>query len=347
MPNRDIVVIGASAGGVEVLTELVQLLPSDLPAALFAVLHFPSFGISVLPQILSRSGNLPALHPQDKDVIHPGQIYVAPPNYHLLVRRDHIRLSLGPRENGHRPAVDTLFRSAARAYGHRVIGVILSGALDDGTAGLAVIKELGGIAVVQDPEEALFKGMPQSAIENVAVDHILKLADIASILIKLTHESAEEEEAVSGEIDREALIVAQNKAALERGERSGEPSPLTCPDCGGVLWELHEGNYIRFRCHTGHAYSSDSLVAQQSDEVEKALWSAIRTLEEKASLARRMAVQAHQQNRLMSESQFRQRAEEAEQHSTLLRQVILKQNGHKGHKEAENGDGDKERPNQD
>lgn len=336
MSNRDIVVIGASAGGVEAISQFVKLLPSDLPAALFVVVHFPSFGISVLPQILSRAGSLPAVHPQDGEAIVPGKIYVAPPDYHLLVQRNHVRLSREPGENGHRPAIDTLFRSAARAYGRRVVGVILTGTLDDGTAGLGIIKARGGVSVVQDPEEALFDGMPRSAIENVAVDHILKLAEIASVLNEISHEPIEEGETVSGEIDREAKIVFQDKAALERGERPGNPSPLTCPDCGGVLWELQDDNLIRFRCHVGHAYSSNSLLAEQSNSVETALWSAIRALEEKAALARRMAVQARQQNRLMSEAQFRKRAEEAEQHSALVRQVILQQSENKLRNAIEN-----------
>lgn len=326
MLKRDIVVIGASAGGVETLSRLVKLLPSDLPATLFVAVHFPSFSTSVLPKILSRSGSLPAMHPEDGQEFQPGKIYIAPPDYHLLVWPDRIRLSRGPRENGHRPAIDALFRSAARSCGRRVVGVILSGTLDDGTAGLAVIKSLGGTAIVQEPEEALFDGMPRSAIENVAVDYILKLTDITSVLVEITHSSVKEEDIVSGEIDKEALIVAQDKAKLERGERPGNPAPLTCPDCGGVLWELRNDKLIRFRCHVGHVYSSDSLVAQQSDEVEKALWSAVRTLEEKAALARRMAVQANQQNRFMSEAQFRKRADEAERHATLVRQVILQQN---------------------
>lgn len=340
MPNRNIIVIGASAGGVETLSRLVKLLPSNLPATLFVTVHFPSFGISVLPKILSRSGSLPAMHPEDGQEFQPGTIYIAPPDYHLIVRRDRIHLSHGPRENGHRPAIDTLFRSAARSCGRRVVGVILSGMLDDGTAGLAVIKLLGGITIVQEPEEALFDGMPRSAIQNVAVNYILKLTDMASVLVEITHKPLEED-SVSGEIDKDALTVAQDKARLERGERPGEPAPLTCPDCGGVLWELHDGKALRFRCHVGHAYSSDSLVAEQAESVETALWSAIRALEEKAALARRMAVQAHQQNRFMSEAQFRKRAEESEQHADLVRQVILHQSGKTAPNTTESGDGER------
>ncbi|HBB34903.1 MAG TPA: chemotaxis protein CheB [Cyanobacteria bacterium UBA8803] len=321
MPCRDIVVIGASAGGVEALSQIVQVLPLDLSAALFVVVHFPSYSTSFLPQILNRYGSLIALHPQDGEQIQLGRIYVAPPDYHLVVKRDRIRLSHDPRQNGHRPAIDRLFSSAARAYGSRVIGVILSGMLDDGTAGLAVIKARGGVAIVQDPVEALFDSMPRSAIKNVKVDCILKLTDIASTLVEITRDPLKEEDPVSD--DLEADTVAQDKAALERGERPGQPSPLTCPSCGGVLWELQDGNLIRFRCHVGHAYSTDSLMAEQADTVETALWSAVRALEEKAALGRRLETQARQQNRFHSEVQFKAQAQAAERDAALVRQIIL------------------------
>jgi two-component system, chemotaxis family, protein-glutamate methylesterase/glutaminase len=326
MQNRDIVVIGASSGGVEALTCLVQELPSDLPAALFVVMHFSSFSQSVLPKILSRSSALPALHPEDYAAIEPGQIYVAPPDFHLVVQPGLIRLSHGARENGFRPAVDVLFRSAARAYGRRVVGVVLSGALDDGTAGLAVIKSHGGIALVQDPAEALMDGMPNNAIANVAVDHILEVKDIAACIERLAYTPIEEEAVIEhNELDREEEIVAQDKAALEKGARSGSPSPFTCPDCGGVLWELNEGNLLRYRCHVGHAYSIESLAAEQSDSVEAALWAALRALEEKAALSRRMAFQAKQRNQPLSEAQFSSKAEEIELQAAAIRQLVLRQ----------------------
>lgn len=325
MPTHDIIVIGASAGGVEALAQLVKDLPDDLPAAVFVVVHFPSGGISLLPQILSRAGPLPALHAGDGESIQPGKIYIAPPNFHLLVRPKQIKLSRGPRENSHRPAIDTLFRSAAQAYRQQVVGVVLTGTLDDGTAGLSVIKSCGGIAIVQDPEEAMFNGMPRSAIANVQVDYVLKLTGIASCLNELSRDPIEGVKLMPDETEKEAEIVAQNKAALERGEHPGHPSPLTCPDCGGVLWELEDGNLIRFRCHVGHAYSIDSLLAEQANGVEQALWTAVRALEEKAALARRMASQASQQQRFISEARFQEQAEEIHQQASIIRQVILQQ----------------------
>ena len=265
MSGHDVIVIGASAGGVEALVALVHDLPPDLPAALFVVLHIPPYGTSVLPAILSRKGPLPARHPTDGEAIQPGHIYIAPPDYHLLIDGDRIRLSRGPNENGHRPAIDTLFRSAARSAGPRVIGVVLSGALDDGTAGLQAMKMRGGLAVVQDPEDALFSSMPRSAVDNVAVDHVLPLSAIAPALATLTRQPVPEQEeaAVPDEMEIEVGVAEMDMAALE-ADRAGAPSGYACPDCHGVLWEVQEGELVRFRCRVGHAYSPDSLLASQS-----------------------------------------------------------------------------------
>ena len=185
MPGRDIIVMGASAGGVQVLADLIGSLPADLPASIFIVMHLAPFGTSAMPAILSRSGRLAAVHPRDGESIQHGKVYVAPPDHHLLIEPDRVRISQGPTENGHRPAVDVLFRSAAQVYGPRVVGVVLTGNLDDGTAGLALIKKYHGIAVVQDPEEADYPGMPRSAIAQVNVDHILPLAEIGPLLADL------------------------------------------------------------------------------------------------------------------------------------------------------------------
>lgn len=341
MPKHDIVVIGASAGGVEAVTHLIKQLPADLPAALFVVLHISANSKSVLPTILQRAGSFPAVHARDGDPIELHKIYVAPPNEHLLVQVGEVVLSHGPRENGFRPAIDVLFRSAANAYRQRVIGVILSGMLDDGTAGLISVKAKGGTTIAQDPDEAVFSSMPRSAIEHGTVDYVLTINGIASFLATKVYESVAEDATMPSEPDREAVIVAESKASLERGEQPNNPSTLTCPDCGGVLWELRDRNLIRFRCHVGHAYSLDSLLEEQAQDVERALWAAVRALEEKAALSRRMAVQAREQNRLTSETQFHQRAQEIEHNARLLRQMVVQQHALKKYStNAENGDSD-------
>lgn len=187
---RDIIVIGASAGGVEALLALVGMLSHDLPASVFVVLHTTPWSPSQLPQILNYNGNLPALHPESGQLIEPRRIFIAPPDYHMLLHKDHIQLWHGPKENMHRPAVNPLFRSAAINFKKRVIGIILSGTMDDGTAGLWWVKEFGGLAVVQDPATAKFPDMPQSAIEHVAVDHILNLQRIAALVNELAAEKS-------------------------------------------------------------------------------------------------------------------------------------------------------------
>ncbi|BAU15526.1 chemotaxis protein CheB [Leptolyngbya sp. NIES-3755] len=325
MTGHNMIAIGASAGGVETLSNLVRRLPSDLNAAIFVVLHFPPHATSLLPQILNRLKTIPARHPEDGDAIEPGWIYIAPPDYHLMIRQGRIRLDHGARENGHRPAIDTTFRSIAYAYSRQVIGVILTGTLDDGTAGLLTIKARGGVAIVQDPDEALFAGMPRNAIHAVEVDEILKVREIAERLTELATIPPQEEKPMVEGILHEGEQVAQEKAAIERGERTGLASAFTCPDCGGVLWELQDRNLMRYRCHVGHAYSLDSLLSEKDDDLERALWTANRALEEKAALARRMATQARRSGHLMSETQFLERAAEAENHAAVLKQLLLQQ----------------------
>lgn len=341
MPGHNIIVLGASAGGVEALTQLVKALPPDLPAAIFVVIHFPAHSTSVMPSILNRCGSLKACHPVDGEAIQHGRIYVAPPNYHLLVKRGYIHLARGPKENGHRPAIDPLFRTAARFYGRRVVGVVLSGNLDDGTAGLAAVKQRGGIAVVQDPKDAMFTGMPRSAIENVEIDYILPLSAIAPTLVSLAQEPVTApEEPVTDEMEIESEIAELDMAALhiDDSDRPGIPAGFGCPDCGGALWELRDGQLIRFRCRTGHAYSAETLLAEQSEALETALWNAFRALEERAALSRRMHKGARDRNQIRSAARFQEQAHEAQHNATVIRQLLLKGNGEK-HTDAdpENG----------
>ncbi|HEX2224587.1 MAG TPA: chemotaxis protein CheB [Thermoanaerobaculia bacterium] len=320
MPNRDIVVIGASAGGVAALSNLVGELPHDFPAAVFIVLHVSRYGTSAMPAILSRAGVLPASHPRDGEPFEPGRIYVAPPDHHLVLEPGRVRLSRGPSENGHRPAVDVLFRTAAHSYKNRVIGVVLTGNLDDGTAGLAEIKAQNGLAVAQDPEDADHPAMPSSAIANVAVDHVLALGEIPGLLLRRVRETvptfsdpSEEEEGVG------------MKEKLEDGadRNPGDPSGYTCPECGGALWESHAKEVLHFRCRTGHAFSPESLIANQSDSLEVSLWAAVRALQENASLARRMERWMEQRGSEHGRHRYQKRASDAERHADILKEILL------------------------
>ncbi|MDZ7963612.1 MAG: chemotaxis protein CheB [Nostoc sp. DedSLP03] len=329
MLEHNIIVVGTSAGGVEALTYLVKHLPPDLNAAVIIVLHISSHSKSLLPQILSRAGKLPVFHAQDGEAIVPGGIYVALPDHHLLVEKGYLRLTRGAKENRCRPAIDPLFRSAARTYGQRVIAVLLTGLLDDGTAGLMAVKMRRGVAIVQNPDDALYPDMPRNAIENVKdIDHILPLSDIPSTLVALVNTAMEiqPENPVPNEMEFESKIVQLDLEAIENeSNRPGKPSTFGCPDCGGILWELEEGNLLRFRCRTGHAYSAETLLATQSDKLEDALWIALRALEEKASLSHRMASRMEARNQTLA-ARFKEEAHSAKESSAIIREVLLKVN---------------------
>jgi two-component system chemotaxis response regulator CheB len=323
MPDHDIVVVGASAGGVEALVGLAASLPADLPAAVFVVLHVPSTGNSALPDILRRHGPLPAGHVKDGEPIEPGRVHVAPPDHHLLVRTGHVHLARGPRENGHRPAVDPLFRSAAHEYATRVIGVVLSGALDDGTAGLAAIKSRGGLAVVQDPSDALHPGMPTSAIEHVEVDHVVPIAAMGPLLARLAAQPAAQPPGPAPtDLKVEVEVEGFSLEAME-GEHPGQPSGFSCPDCNGVLWGIDDGGLERFRCRVGHAWSPESLLTRQSEALEAALWIALRSLEERAALARRLAEPARRRGHTITATRFEEQATEVQQAARVVRNLLV------------------------
>lgn len=321
MSEGSIIVIGASAGGVETYIKLVAGLPEDLPASVFTVLHLASGGVSALPKILSRSGSLPAIHPRDGEKIEPGRIYVAPPSHHMLLKPGLIQLLHGPKENGALPAIDPLFRSAARAYGKRVIGVILSGLLDDGVAGLETIHRHGGITVAQDPDEALYPSMPLNAINRVRVDHILPVAQIASLLSNLARTRARENGSrgiVGMKGDPDILeLYTENGVNSTVGVK---PSAFTCPECGGTLDQDESG---RYRCHVGHAFSLAHLEAAQLDVLKEVLWKVIRLFKERAEVLSKLAASMKAQNSTVSATRFEAQAREAMENARFIRKILL------------------------
>jgi two-component system chemotaxis response regulator CheB len=255
MSQHDVVVIGASAGGLPALTAIIQQLSPSTNAVVLVVMHTRTEGNGMLPAILGRSTSLPVALARDREIPRHGHIYVAPADLHLIVTNGRLRVLHGPRENGFRPAIDPLFRTAARVWTSRVIGVVLSGALDDGTNGLSTIKHFGGIAIVQDPEEAIIASMPRRAIEKVDVDYVLRAGDIGAMVDRLSHEETME----AGEImarsrELEPQLPSEATEVSSMGRMYGAPSALTCPDCGGALWEIEEGRGLRYQCHTGHRY---------------------------------------------------------------------------------------------
>jgi two-component system, chemotaxis family, protein-glutamate methylesterase/glutaminase len=328
MAKHDVIVIGASAGGVEAISRVVAEFPRDTPASILVVLHI-SRGRSMLPEILTRVGRLPASHPTDGEALQYGRVYIAPPDHHLLVEEGSMRVVHSASENGVRPAIDPLFRSAARAFGPRVIGVVLTGALDDGTAGIVAIKDAGGITVVQDPNEAFSPGMPRSAVNTGRVDHVLPLRDIPLLLAALM-----EEEAGPGSASRRSPHLramepdlAVMPLAIHAADRPGTPSVFTCPECHGTLWEADEGGLLRFRCRVGHIYSPDSMMSAQTDEVDRALWIALRTLEERAALAHKLAERGRGRGQAWVNKAFTVRAQEAEQEAAQIRTLLRLRGG--------------------
>jgi two-component system, chemotaxis family, protein-glutamate methylesterase/glutaminase len=320
MPTRDLIVIGASAGGVEALKQLVTTLPVDLQAAVFIVLHISPHATSVLPAIITRAGNLLATHPKDGDHFERGHIYIAPPNHHLIIKPHHIKLTQGPKENGHRPSVDVLFRTAARVYRNRVIALVLSGALDDGSAGILKIKDKGGVAIAQNPDEALYRGMPENAIATGKVDYIASINEIAPLLVRLMQEPIAEENTDMSDEPDVAELDANGRLIHELG---GTASTYSCPDCGGVLMEYKDDGFVRFRCQVGHAYSAETMLAEQNDAIEEALWVALRTLEENATLSRRMADRAQTNGYADMHARYMERIQDIESRAALLRHVLL------------------------
>ena len=323
MPTLKLVVIGASAGGLEALIRLVEVLPKDLPAAVIVAIHTRSDTSSHLPEILSRWTALPVAFAEDYHDIRPGRIYVAPPDFHVLVFHDRLQLSRGPKENGFRPAIDPLFRSAARFGKDSVMGVVLSGGLDDGTYGLQTIKDAGGVTVVQDPAEAMVAGMPTSAIRHVVPAHVLNAAEIGLLIASLSGATVQGSPRMVVRKDAEPQNPQEVTEVIDMQEAYGPPSALTCPDCGGALWEIREGQFTRYRCHVGHQYSPETLVVEQHEAVEAALWSAVRVLEEHAELRRRMAARADQAGLVPVSDGFEASARDSQQQAAQIRALLF------------------------
>jgi two-component system chemotaxis response regulator CheB len=309
-----VVVVGASAGGVEALVAFVGALPADTRAAICVVLHVSPSGTTAMPHILGRAARMPVHGPADGDPLLAGHIYVAPPDHHLEIEPGRVRLTQAPRENGHRPAIDATMRTAAEAYDANVVGVVLSGARDDGTAGLLAIKRCGGAALVQDPDEALYAGMPTSAIAHVDVDAVLPLAQMAGWLARHRPGDPRPPGGIPAMDDPQMPSTPQAPREDATGTR------FTCPDCGGVLFEQTELSMTRFRCSVGHVFSIESLAAGQAHALEGALWTAVRALEDRAELLRQMA--ARWEGQLRAAETFAAQADDAERRAGLVREAI-------------------------
>jgi two-component system, chemotaxis family, protein-glutamate methylesterase/glutaminase len=323
MAKRDIVVIGASAGGVEALMTVIGGLPAALPAAVLVVLHVPANARSALPDILGRVGALQVVEARTNAQLAPGRLIIAPPDRHLTIRGEVAHLSRGPRINRHRPAVDPLFQTAAREAGPRVIGVVLSGVLDDGTSGMLAIRRAGGATIVQDPADALYGGMPRSVLEQMTVDRVLPASAIAGALVALAGQTVPDRTR-----EPEPLMTSPHDdletELLPPGEPDRPASGFTCPECHGALWTAKTDDLERFRCRVGHAFTPKGLFAAQAESIEEAMWAAYRALEESASLSARLAARARDQGLPKVAERHDGKYAEARQRAALIRQVLEK-----------------------
>jgi two-component system, chemotaxis family, protein-glutamate methylesterase/glutaminase len=322
LAERDIVAIGTSAGGVQALKYLASKFSPDFPASILAVIHLPGRFNSNLDEILSRSGPLPASFAEDGEEIERGHIYLGRPGKHLLVDSRRIQLGVGPLENNARPAIDPLFRSLAVCCGPRSIGMVLTGALGDGSSGLQALKQCGGITVVQDPDDAEFPSMPRSALSRTRIDYVEALAGIPALLDGLVHLPAGEPVEVPGNIKFEVEIARTGRSTMMNLDEIGRRSVIACPECHGVMWEIEDGELVRYRCHVGHAYSVDLLNIALDANLNRALGSALRVLDERAAVSRRLEEQAAERGGSDLARSWQRRADEFERDAEILRESM-------------------------
>ena len=322
MANRDILAIGASAGGVEALAFLAKNFPRDFPAAIVVTIHLSSEGRSILDEILSRAGSLPAAFAQRHDSLRKGHIYIAPVDRHLMLEGDTILLGHGPRENNVRPAIDPMMRSAAACCGPRMIAVVLTGTLGDGASGLWAADQCGGITVVQDPSDAAFPDMPTNALNRVRPDHVVRLDAMPKLLANLVSQPAGIPMPIPESVGFEVEIAKGRQSSTDDMDRIGKRSALACPDCHGVLWEVDEGKLVRYRCHVGHTYTADRKSLALDENLRRALGSALRALEERRSLARKLKKQAEQSDQARLAASWARREEEYERELVVIRDSV-------------------------
>jgi two-component system chemotaxis response regulator CheB len=314
-------VIGTSAGGLEALDAIVRELPSDLPAAVFIVQHMaPENTGEALLSRLRRNSAFECALARDGEKFKASRIYIAPPDYHLLVKHDHLLVTKGARENRYRPGIDPLFRSAAATHGSRVIGVILTGMLDDGTAGLIAIKKCGGVAVVQDPKEADYPEMPNSALNNLDVDYCVPLAEMSRLLEKLVYEHPGPKKPIPEDVKVEALIAERVLSDVKQVSGLGHQVPYNCPNCGGVLWKTDAATGQRYRCHTGHSFTDFALLTSQTERIEETLWTSLRMFEERKNLLNNMARTAKSPGEKRS---YSEKAHATQIHIDRIREMLL------------------------
>lgn len=322
MANHDVVAIGTSAGGVDALLYLAKQFPRDFPAAVLITIHLPSDFRSGLDQILARAGRLPVSFASEGEPLKPGRIYLAPPERHLLAEGEHLTLGTGPLENWARPAIDPMLRSVAVCCGPHAIGVVLTGTMDDGASGLHAISECGGIAVVQDPNDAAFPEMPLRALNQANPQYVVSLSEMPSLLESLVHQPSGDPMPIPERLRFDVKVAKGEGSSMEELEHIGRRSVLSCPECGGVMWEIEEGDLIRYRCHVGHALSSQAMSDGITDKVREALYVALRALDEQAALSDKLLTRASAQGRNRMAEVWARKKEETNRQRNVIQKTI-------------------------
>jgi two-component system chemotaxis response regulator CheB len=325
VPATNVIVVGASAGGITAVRTFLNGLPVSIPAAIFVVVHTSPDGPGLLAAVLGRATPLTVATAEDGSVIEDGRVYVAPPDYHLIVDKRLVHLSHGPREHRFRPAIDPLFRTAARHYGPNTIGIVMSGHMADGTHGLSLVKRAGGVTMVQDPDEAEVPAMPLNAMRQVAVDYVLSAQEMARVIMGLlTNMRSRRGKAAPRAVKVETPNAEHAEVdALKTGELEGPPSPFTCPDCGGTLWEIKDDEVVRYRCHVGHGFTVDSLRQGMDEKIEDTLWTALRAIEEAVELRKRMQARAKRQRLTAFMKSLDSEIADLEKRASALRELLL------------------------
>jgi two-component system, chemotaxis family, protein-glutamate methylesterase/glutaminase len=324
MSKRNVIAIGASLGGVDAARQVLAALPNDLPAAVLITIHVGSNGLNAMADVFGAGSTIPTSTAVDGEPVQMGRVYIAPADHHLLVLHDVVRLGRGPRENMARPAIDPMLRSVGLSCGGRAIGVVLSGMLNDGAAGLADLKRCGGLTLVQNPSDAQARDMPLSALHAVDVDYRAPAAELGALLLRLVKENAEPAIAPPADIQLEVEIALGRPVGTEATATIATPVPLTCPHCSGVLSQIKRGPPLRFRCQVGHAFTAEALEAEQEGSVDEAMRVALRIIEERAVLLEKMAQAARRSGRSAVAPDFERRAHEYRAYAEMLRKPLLR-----------------------
>ena len=322
MPNRDIIALGTSAGGVKALQFLLGKLPAKFDAALLVTIHLAENYVSGFDQILARSGPLPARFARERQTVERGCIYVAPPKCHLLLAGDYLELGYGPRENNARPAIDPMFRSVALCCGSRSIGIVLTGMLGDGAAGLLALKQCGALTVAQEPSDAAFPEMPAAAVRRARPDHVVALAEMPALLKKLVQQPAGDPFPIPERLRFEVDIARNGHFKMSDMDRIGRRSALACPDCHGVMWEIEEGDIVRYRCHVGHAYTADAMAYALDENLTRALATALRALDERIAITEKLRDKAIDSHHKTSAEWWQRRRDETQREADIIRDSI-------------------------